>query len=828
MKTWLHSHRIRKSISDAVLPMQRHDSVEVEDARPQRPLPVLQLRIDSAARIAASHIADRMSIERYLSAPLEDEPASAPAIDSALKKHPSRDQAIHSHDSSDDANSEGHRTCHTSGSVAGSTGTSYSVVSRANYPQRSTSRPDVPEVPKTTASKHPRVARSPERPTTARTADTERSWAPHNDAVTPMQSPDQNIDFKAKADAEIARIQEQAKVLEEQMRRRKASHDEPRVTDEIAYAKMAQRPKLAWILGGDESDVQSIKRPKSSVASLVTSPIDDMPGLPNTSWLHDGNESKAPRKAKSTDALDTKARRAAGLKHQSVVVKSNKRPRFYCTFCQTRFQNRTEWMKHEQTVHMPAELWVCCPRTGDFPQRCPFCAKRDPSPSHLADHNYLSCQSKALSERTFSRQDQFLQHVSQEHKVSPDQKPLRLRELLDRWRHPLPLKLGHQALHCGFCGQVFSTYHERTEHVAAHFMAGLDMMSWWTGRIGHEIAERNDAHSNPGLPHQCGYCERVYENLATAQKLHPVCTMWSCSFLPGMQHTIYPAGPMNALEAVCCYCNEALVKGTGRVKGAVLKEHIAQHNFRNCSQRLYFSGQRFRQHLQDSHRTNNDATLFAGWTLLVKTCKKSSPSVFDPVDAATTHIRRAITDPNAHDTTPKPSHRKKDKQPMDPQPQMNFMDLSSESPQSSPPRKLRKSSFHNMRESLDAEPRPSTTTFRGASIDVAAPSPAPPLPLLQPQPKHKNPGHHREGFPVTSPPMDAGYGLPRFYRKKLDASTRNRLFVRDEADGRLGKGSQRAFGKVPGGLFGGLVLRSSLIAGAPVRMMNGVDVYYLH
>ncbi|PVI08091.1 hypothetical protein DM02DRAFT_648154 [Periconia macrospinosa] len=813
MKTWLHNHRIRKSISEALLPLQRHDSVDVDDDRLQRPLPNTPLRIDSAGRIVESPSVDRMSIERYLSAPLEDEPASVPAIDRALKKHSPRDHAMHSpssnrkahsRDSSYDANSEGHRTCYTSGSAPASTG--------------------VPEVPKVAGLNLTRAAtRSPERPMTSRTVDTEKSWAPQVDM---------------------------------------------RVTDEMAYAKMAQKPKLAWILGGDLTDAQSIKRPKSSAASMVTtSPTDDIPGLPSTSWFHEGDQDKAPRRAKSSDALDNKARKAAGQKPQpapSLPSKAIKRIRFYCTFCQKRFQSQTEWMKHEQTIHMPAELWVCCPRTGDFPRRCPFCAKKDPSPSHLADHNYLTCQSKPLSERTFSQQDYFLQHVNQEHKVSPDQKPLRLSELLEAWRHPLPVKFGHQALHCGFCGQLFSTYRERTDHVAAHFIAGLDMMSWWPGRISHEIVDRNDTPSNPGQPQKCGYCERIYDSLSTAQKLHPVCTMWSCSFLPGMQHTIYPAGVVEDLEAVCCYCNESLVRGTGRVKGAVLKDHIAQHNFRNCSQRLYFSGQRFRQHLQDSHRTNNDATLFAGWTLLVKTCKKTLPSVFDPIDATPTALRRALTDPSNTTTSTttfparkKEKHDSKPLPPLPPPPKLNFMDLTPSTPLPSPPlpppRKLRrKSSIHTVRSSIDAElSRPSLSIFssRAASIDVVRhnippshppsmppPPPPPPPPPVQQLPTH-NPNQqqqqqqHRDTkshFPTTSPPVDAAHTCPRFYRKKMDASMRNRLFVREEADGPLGKGLAKGYRKVPGGLFGGLVLRSSLIAGAPVRLMNGVDVYGLH
>ncbi|KAF2679332.1 hypothetical protein K458DRAFT_435188 [Lentithecium fluviatile CBS 122367] len=676
---------------------------------------------------------------------------------------------------------------------------------------------------------------SPERPTTSRTVDTEKTWTEQMELVMPGYSPDKRINYKAKAEEEIARIQEKAKRLEDQMRRHRTEKENagiprPRITDEMAYERMAEKPKLAWILGGDVQDAKSIKRPKSS-GSLVASTMEDPPDRPSTGGtLVESNNGRAPRRSKSSGALDEKFRQtAAERKSAAVERKPSKRIRFYCTFCQKRFAGRVEWMRHERSTHMPEELWVCCPRTGEFPDRCPFCAKSDPSPSHLADHNYLSCQQKPLSERTFNQKDLFLQHVSHEHKISLGQKPVRLAELLEAWRHPLPLTQGHQALHCGFCGLTFSSYRERTEHVAGHFMAGLDMMSWWPSRISHEVAVFRETHRNPDAPHQCNYCERTYENLATAQKLHPVCTMWSCSFLPGMQYTIYPSGPRTDLEAVCCYCNEILVKGNGRVKGAVLKEHVAQHNFRDCNQRLYFSGQRFRQHLQDAHKTNHDGTLFAGWTLLLKSSKRERTAFFQPVDA--TSVRRAYTDPSP--TTTKPQSKKKgnDAPPM---PRLNFMDFSETPITATIPRKKlrRKPSAQTLPEKPERETRDSTSFFtRAATIDLAYGTSISPSPRLDATgvvaPKYSLP-QHKPGFPIASHPVDAVSSCLKFYRRRLDASTRNRLYIRDEIDGPLSKNSQRLFRKIPASAFGGLVLHSSLVGATPARLTNSVDIYSLH
>ncbi|KAF1997440.1 hypothetical protein P154DRAFT_280643 [Amniculicola lignicola CBS 123094] len=507
MKSWFQSHLPRKQRSESQL--RTYESTGVDTIMPMRTVPVKNGKLENAARIAASKTSSRMSIERYLSAPLEDEPASVPAITAALRGQPSplRNaqsstpwRAGHSRESSYDVNSDGQRTFYTSASGLDSTDTSYSITSKNNRPahhhhnhNRSKSLPGVPELPKaeTIDVVLNNSMQSPKRPATSGTIDVGKTWTGQMERLTPIPSQGTSENYRAKAQEEIARIQEKAHLLEEKMRRYRAEREAeltPRVTDEMAYSQMAAHPKLAWILGGDATDARSIERPKSSGSVLAT---DDIHERPSTSETLVENSSGQPlRRSKSSGALSEKSRQALSEKRSAMVLErkpSNKRPRFYCTFCQKRFHSRVEWVRHENNIHMPEELWICCPRTGEFPERCPFCSKSHPSPSHLADHNYLSCQEKPLSERTFNRKDNFLLHISQVHKVSPGQKPLRLTELLDAWRHPLPLKSGHQALHCGFCGETFNSYFERTQHVGGHFLDGLDMMSWWSARVSHAV-----------------------------------------------------------------------------------------------------------------------------------------------------------------------------------------------------------------------------------------------------------------------------------------------------------------------------------------------------
>ncbi|KAF2648941.1 hypothetical protein K491DRAFT_611748 [Lophiostoma macrostomum CBS 122681] len=189
-------------------------------------------------------------------------------------------------------------------------------------------------------------------------------------------------------------------------------------------------------------------------------------------------------------------------------------------------------------------------------------------------------------------------------------------------------------------------------------------------------------------------------------------------------------------------------------------------------------------------------------------------------------VRRAYTDPGQS-----PAKRTKRDEP--PQlPQLNFMDLT-ETPQrpTAPKKRIRrKQSAQTLPDKRPRETRNSAHFFtRAATIDLAYGATASPSPRFddalssgQPPPKHK------PGFPIASLPMDAVNTCPKFYRRRLDASTRNRLYFRDEDEGALSKNSQRLFRKVPGSLFGGLVLHSSLVGSVPARMTNSVDIYSLH
>lgn len=94
-------------------------------------------------------------------------------------------------------------------------------------------------------------------------------------------------------------------------------------------------------------------------------------------------------------------------------------------------------------------------------RNCAFCSCLDPSPEHLAQHNYTQCS------RTFRRKDHLVQHLRLVHRLD-------VLPLIDTWKIPEPAISSR----CGFCDCRLNDWNERVEHLAAHFREGLTMNEW--------------------------------------------------------------------------------------------------------------------------------------------------------------------------------------------------------------------------------------------------------------------------------------------------------------------------------------------------------------
>lgn len=156
--------------------------------------------------------------------------------------------------------------------------------------------------------------------------------------------------------------------------------------------------------------------------------------------------------------------------------------RFQCTFCTDTFATKYDWTRHEISLHLPLKRYICCPlsavqqcsSTGN--QICAYCGLASPTPEHTASHNHQYCQSREPDARIFLRKDHLRQHLRSVHEC----------DMLPHMDHWL-LEAMWVNSRCGFCGQRFTMWSERNEHIANHFKSGYDM-SMWKGCRGLDCA----------------------------------------------------------------------------------------------------------------------------------------------------------------------------------------------------------------------------------------------------------------------------------------------------------------------------------------------------
>ncbi|EOA84566.1 uncharacterized protein SETTUDRAFT_136488 [Exserohilum turcica Et28A] len=147
---------------------------------------------------------------------------------------------------------------------------------------------------------------------------------------------------------------------------------------------------------------------------------------------------------------------------------------YQCTFCTEVFRTKYDWQRHEKSLHLPLERWICGLHGPRFAKEtneelcCVFCGETNPDEAHVEAHHYSACQERNLRERTFHRKDHLVQHLRLVHGV----------EFADWsmscWMLPIP----DVRSRCGFCGITMSTWLERTDHLADHFKSGTTMASW--------------------------------------------------------------------------------------------------------------------------------------------------------------------------------------------------------------------------------------------------------------------------------------------------------------------------------------------------------------
>ncbi|KAJ4045216.1 hypothetical protein NW756_009680 [Fusarium oxysporum] len=160
-------------------------------------------------------------------------------------------------------------------------------------------------------------------------------------------------------------------------------------------------------------------------------------------------------------------------KRRSEVTGANKKPRiFHCTFCCDSFSKKHDWTRHEKTLHLDCDQWICAPYGGAVVSSstgrstCAYCNILDPTENHLNSHNHNACHN-GQQPHIFRRKDNLIQHLRGFHQL--DTLPI-----LDDWRIPPP----PISSRCGFCDQHLASWQDRADHLTQHFRQGKTMAEW--------------------------------------------------------------------------------------------------------------------------------------------------------------------------------------------------------------------------------------------------------------------------------------------------------------------------------------------------------------
>ncbi|KAF1946943.1 hypothetical protein EJ02DRAFT_450276 [Clathrospora elynae] len=285
-------------------------------------------------------------------------------------------------------------------------------------------------------------------------------------------------------------------------------HTLPRRRSKYLLRRSASRSSPIVIPNGSPSHAQSqslaMQRwqnspPEDEAASLsaIYNALDDRPfgASPRSSQPSSRDAFRKYRNPSSTTSLDSAASESSlrsWNSGHSAASQSNRRtqaPRvrakgqgknmhdpdriFKCTFCCDTFKHKYDWTRHEKSLHLNMEEWICTPHgasvmlplTGRV--HCAYCSALDPTPEHLQQHNHSDCIDGRSTPRVFRRKDHLVQHLRLVHGL--DTLPL-----IDDWKlEPTPV-----ASRCGFCYATLNSWDERADHISAHFHNGKTMADW--------------------------------------------------------------------------------------------------------------------------------------------------------------------------------------------------------------------------------------------------------------------------------------------------------------------------------------------------------------
>ncbi|KAI5460455.1 hypothetical protein BGZ63DRAFT_247283 [Mariannaea sp. PMI_226] len=174
-----------------------------------------------------------------------------------------------------------------------------------------------------------------------------------------------------------------------------------------------------------------------------------------------------------------RAKQARARRKAAFTVEGSLR-KFQCTFCTETFKTKYDWQRHERSLHVPLEKWVCVPYgpvtyNEDSEPCCALCGRTNPDDNHLSSHNFSTCIERTSEARSFNRKDHLNQHLRLAHNSKYSD------ALMKSWKR----EITQLRSRCGFCDVVLDTWDDRVNHLADHFRLGCTMGDW-KGNWGFE------------------------------------------------------------------------------------------------------------------------------------------------------------------------------------------------------------------------------------------------------------------------------------------------------------------------------------------------------
>ncbi|RBA09049.1 hypothetical protein FPRO05_07329 [Fusarium proliferatum] len=265
--------------------------------------------------------------------------------------------------------------------------------------------------------------------------------------------------------------------------------DIPRRPDTPAFQNNTGHlnPLERWVDSPPESEPASVTaiaqavalNPKASSGqnsprSFASTDDGSNPSLYNVSSASSAGTSSGTSFGSMTRQRGRRRRRRPVSRRKEKLASAVPLKKFQCTFCTDTFGTKYDWQRHEKSLHLSLERWMCAPngpRVTD-PQSnqtcCAFCGEKEPSDEHIESHNLLACMERRPEDRTFYRKDHLNQHLRLMHNVKF------LDWSMKSWKVTGP----DIRSRCGFCGIAMSSWSIRVDHLAEHFRKGVTMASW--------------------------------------------------------------------------------------------------------------------------------------------------------------------------------------------------------------------------------------------------------------------------------------------------------------------------------------------------------------